>query len=48
VVQRLVEMPVAEAILKGEIAEGARIRLRIVDGKLVARALKSDRRALEA
>lgn len=41
-VQRLVETPVSEAILQGEVVEGARIRLTVVDGKLVARAAKGD------
>jgi ATP-dependent Clp protease ATP-binding subunit ClpC len=39
-IQRLVETPVSEAILKGEVKEGARIRLAVADGRLVARAGK--------
>jgi ATP-dependent Clp protease ATP-binding subunit ClpC len=39
-VQRLVETPVSEAILRGEVHEGARIRLQIVDGKLSAKAAR--------
>jgi ATP-dependent Clp protease ATP-binding subunit ClpC len=39
-IQRLVESPVSEAILKGEVKDGARIRLAVVDGRLVARAAR--------
>ena len=41
-VQRMVETPVSEAILQGEVQEGARIRLTVINGKLVARAAKGD------
>jgi ATP-dependent Clp protease ATP-binding subunit ClpC len=37
-VQRLVETPVAEALLRGEVREGSRLRLTVKDGQLVARA----------
>ncbi len=43
-VQRLVETPVSEAILQGEVNEGARIRLAVVDGKLVAKAARDARK----
>jgi ATP-dependent Clp protease ATP-binding subunit ClpC len=43
-VQKLVETPVSEAILRGEVHEGARIRLQVVDGNLIARAARADRR----
>jgi ATP-dependent Clp protease ATP-binding subunit ClpC len=39
-IQRLVETPVSEAILKGEVKDGARIRLAVSDGRLVARAAR--------
>lgn len=39
-IQRLVETPVAEAILRGEVKDGARIRLVVVEGRLVARAAR--------
>jgi len=39
-IQRLVETPVSEAILKGEVKDGARIRLAVADGRLVARAAR--------
>ena len=39
-IQRLVETPVSEAILRGEVKDGARIRLAVVDGRLVARAAR--------
>ena len=39
-IQRLVETPVSEAILRGEVKDGARIRLVVVDGRLVARAAR--------
>ncbi len=42
-IQQLVETPVAEAILKGEVKEGARIRLAVADGRLVARAGRASR-----
>jgi ATP-dependent Clp protease ATP-binding subunit ClpC len=48
VVQRLVETPVSEAILRGEVTEGARIRLQVVDGRLIARAARVDRPRVEA
>jgi ATP-dependent Clp protease ATP-binding subunit ClpC len=40
-IQKLVETPVSEAILRGEVKEGARIRLAVVDDRLVARAARS-------
>ncbi|MDP2340122.1 MAG: ATP-dependent Clp protease ATP-binding subunit [Deltaproteobacteria bacterium] len=40
VIQRLVETPVSEAILRGEVKDGARIRLAVVEGRLVARAAR--------
>ncbi len=40
-IQRLVETPVSEAILRGEVKDGARIRLAVVDGRLVARAARA-------
>ena len=43
-IQRLVETPVSEAILRGEVAEGARIRLHVSGGKLIARASRPERR----
>jgi ATP-dependent Clp protease ATP-binding subunit ClpC len=39
-IQRLVETPVSEAILRGEVKDGARIRLAVVDDRLVARAAR--------
>lgn len=42
-IQRLVETPVSEAILRGEVKDGARIRLAVVDGRLVARAARPAR-----
>ncbi|MCC7070076.1 MAG: ATP-dependent Clp protease ATP-binding subunit [Deltaproteobacteria bacterium] len=44
-IQRLVESPVSDAILRGEVAEGARIRLQVSGGKLLARATRAERRA---
>ncbi|MBI1949064.1 MAG: AAA family ATPase [Deltaproteobacteria bacterium] len=43
-IQRLVETPVSDAILRGEVAEGARIRLQVSSGKLLARATRTERR----
>jgi ATP-dependent Clp protease ATP-binding subunit ClpC len=40
-IQKLVETPVSEAILRGEVKDGARIRLAIVDDRLVARAARA-------
>jgi ATP-dependent Clp protease ATP-binding subunit ClpC len=40
-IQRLVETPVSEAILRGEVKDGARIRLAVVDDRLVARAARA-------
>ena len=40
VIQRLVETPVSEAILRGEVKDGARIRLAVQDGRLIARAAR--------
>ncbi|HEY1101454.1 MAG TPA: AAA family ATPase, partial [Myxococcota bacterium] len=42
-IQRLVETPVSEAIIRGEVKDGARIRLVVVDGRLVARAARPTR-----
>ena len=42
-IQRLVETPVSEAILRGEVKDGARIRLAVADGRLVARAARAPR-----
>ena len=42
-IQRLVETPVSEAILRGEVKDGARIRLAVSDGRLVARAARAAR-----
>ncbi len=42
-IQRLVETPVSEAIIRGEVKDGARIRLAVVDGRLVARAARPAR-----
>jgi predicted transcriptional regulator len=42
-VQKLVEAPVAEAILRGEVKDGTRIRLAVSDGKLVAKASRPSR-----
>jgi ATP-dependent Clp protease ATP-binding subunit ClpC len=42
-IQRLVETPVSEAILRGEVKDGARIRLAVADGRLVARAARAGR-----
>ena len=42
-IQRLVETPVSEAIIRGEVKDGARIRLVVVDGRLVARAARAAR-----
>jgi ATP-dependent Clp protease ATP-binding subunit ClpC len=39
-IQRFVETPVSEAILKGEVKDGTRIRLAVADGRLVARAAR--------
>jgi ATP-dependent Clp protease ATP-binding subunit ClpC len=44
-VQKLVETPVSEAILRGEVAAGTRIRLEVKDGRLLAKALRPERRA---
>jgi ATP-dependent Clp protease ATP-binding subunit ClpC len=42
-IQRLVETPVSEAIIRGEVKDGARIRLAVSDGRLVARAARPGR-----
>ena len=42
-IQRLVETPVSEAIIRGEVKDGARIRLAVADGRLVARAARGTR-----
>jgi ATP-dependent Clp protease ATP-binding subunit ClpC len=42
-IQRLVETPVSEAIIRGEVKDGARIRLAVADGRLVARAARPGR-----
>ena len=45
-IQRLVESPVSEAILRGEVKDGARIRLTVADGRLVARAARGGARSI--
>jgi ATP-dependent Clp protease ATP-binding subunit ClpC len=41
IVQRLVESPLSEAILRKEVREGDRVRLRVHDGRILARRVSS-------